>query len=242
MRVEIAVQDVEGARIAHDAGAQRVELCVGLPLGGLTPSLGLLETVRTELPGLQIHVLIRPRPGGFAYSPAELSVMEADIRHAAALGAAGVVLGALTADGLVDTDAVRRLVSAAGGLECTFHRAIDQTTSPVDSLGALQDLGLHRVLSSGGAPTAGQGIGTLRAMVSLTGAVTVMAGGGVRVEDLAALSTAGVRDVHLSAKKVHVGTGSGIPLGNADHDGSSSHQVTDAQQVAAAVERGRSLP
>lgn len=241
MRVEIAVQDVEGARIAHDGGAQRVELCVGLPLGGLTPSLGLLEAVRAELPGLQVHVLIRPRPGGFDYSPAELNVMAADIRHVSDLGAAGVVLGALTTDRLVDAEAVRRLVTAAGQLECTFHRAIDQTVSPVDSLAALQELGLHRVLSSGGAPAAGQGIRTLQAMVSLAGTVTVMAGGGVRIEDLPALSAAGIRDVHLSAKTVRGGTGRSIPLGNADHDG-ANHQVTDPQQVAAAVELGSSLP
>lgn len=241
MRVEIAVQDARGAGIAYDAGAVRAELCVALQLGGLTPSAGLIRQVRSTVPELPVHILVRPRPGGFAYSPAELDVMAADISDADEAGAAGVVLGALTAAGKVDSAVLQTLLQAGPGLEYTFHRAIDQTESPVAALEVIAGLGFCRVLTSGGSPTAVAGLPVLQAMAATTHDLTILAGGGVVPDDFPHLAAAGIREVHLSAKAVHRPTGTGVPL-SADDDGGNSYQVTDPVRVAAAIERAARLP
>ena len=137
--LEIAVQDTDGVRIATEVGASRVELCSALgATGGLTPSVGLLEAavaVAAEAAGggvpVEVHPLVRPRPGGFVFSAAELDVQVRDVRAAVAAGAAGVVIGALTSDGLVDEAAVRALVAAAGGREVpSTGRSTSSRTSP----------------------------------------------------------------------------------------------------------------
>ncbi len=116
--LEIAVQDPAGARIAAEVGAARVELATALALGGLTPSPATLELAleAAGANGPEVHVLIRPRAGGFHYSADELAVAERDVRHAVAAGAAGVVIGALDAQGRLDHDAMARLRDAAGEL------------------------------------------------------------------------------------------------------------------------------
>ncbi|MBE0010631.1 MULTISPECIES: copper homeostasis protein CutC [unclassified Arthrobacter] len=241
MRVEIAVQDAAGAAIAHDAGAVRAELCVGLPLGGLTPSAGLIRRIRAQVPALPLHVLIRPRPGGFTYSPTELDVMAADIEAVAAEGVAGVVVGVLAAGDTVDAEALGALRQVAPALEYTFHRAIDHTPSPVHALDAISAAGFNRVLTSGGAPSAAQGLETLAAMVAAQSGLTILAGGGVALDDLPALSRVGITEVHLSAKATHRPPGGGISLGVADTEG-NSYQVTDPLQVAAVIEQAIQLP
>ncbi|WP_026552247.1 copper homeostasis protein CutC [Arthrobacter sp. H20] len=238
MRVEIAVQDTTGAAIAHDAGAVRAELCVGLPLGGLTPSIGLIRQIRSAVPGLPLHVLIRPRPGGFSYSPMELELMTSDISAAGAEGVAGIVVGVLTGSGTVDAGAIGTLRQAAPDLEFTFHRAIDHTPSPLASLDAIADAGFSRVLTSGGAPAAGQGVPALTAMAAAGSGLTILAGGGVLLEDLRPLASAGITEVHLSAKMTHRPSGAGVPLGSSDIGG-ASYQVTDPLQVAAVIEQAK---
>lgn len=241
MRVEIAVQDAAGAAIADDAGAVRAELCVGLPLGGLTPSIGLIRRIRTLVPTLPLHVLIRPRPGGFTYSPTELDVMATDIETAAAEGVAGVVVGVLTARDEIDTEALTVLRQVAPAVEYTFHRAIDHTTSPVHALAAISAAGFSRVLTSGGAPSAVEGLETLAAMAAAQSGLTILAGGGVVLDHLPALSGAGITEVHLSAKATHSPPGRGIPLGVSDTEG-NSYQVTDPLQVAAVIGKANRLP
>src|SRR5690606_632176 len=132
----------EGIRVAAAVGARRVELCVGLgATGGLTPSAGLVEAAvaasAAVVGGPEVHVLVRPRPGGFVLVGDDLDVQVRDVRTAVAAGATGVVVGALTVDGLVDADAVRSLVEAAAGREVTFHRAIDVVADPVRALDRL---------------------------------------------------------------------------------------------------------
>lgn len=209
--LEIAVQDVEGVRAARSAGAGRVELCMALgATGGLTPSIGLVDAALsvaedfTDDEPIEVHPLIRPRPGGFVYSPAELDVMVADVRAVVDAGVHGVVVGALTPAGLVDTAAVRALVAAAEGREVTFHRALDQVADPVAALDTLAALGVARVLTSGGAARTIDGLEQLRGLAAHVRErglpLQVQAGGGVRVADVAALVGAGVDAVHLSAK------------------------------------------
>ncbi|MHA7277591.1 copper homeostasis protein CutC [Arthrobacter sp. Hz1] len=240
MRVEVAVQDAVGAAIAHDAGAVRVELCVGLPLGGLTPSIGLIRQVRSTVPALPLQVLIRPRPGGFRYSPWELDLMAEDISAAAAEGATGVVVGVLTGASGVDTSALRALRQVAPELDYTFHRAIDHSHSALDALDSIAAAGFTRVLTSGGAPTAGQGIATLRAMAAAGSGLTILAGGGVIPDDLPQLAAAGITEVHLSAKATHHPPDAGVPLGAADTEG-TSYQVTDPLLVTAVIQQANQL-
>ncbi|WP_146901827.1 copper homeostasis protein CutC [Cellulomonas aerilata] len=234
--VEIAVQDLAGVRIARDAGADRVELCIGLVTGGLTPPIGLVEAaVETGLP---VHPLIRTRPGGFVVDDVELDVQVRDVRAVARAGAAGVVVGALTAAGEVDDDAVRRLVDAAGGLPVTYHRALDVVTDRRRALDRLAALGVTRVLTSGGAARAGDGTGEIAALVrhaaGLGGGVQLMAGGGVRVADIPALVAAGVHAVHLSARRPAHDPGATGPGG-----GAAGYDVTDEATVRAAVAAAR---
>ena len=240
--LELAVQDAEGVRVAASVGARRVELCVALgATGGLTPSTGLVEAAVAAAraaagPGetpVEVHVLVRHRPGGFVLSADDLDVQVRDVRAAVAAGAHGVVVGALTPDGVVDAAAVRALVDAADGREVTFHRAVDVVADPLAALAALAAAGVARVLTSGGAPRSIDGIERLRAMAThareaLDGRVQVMAGGGVRPQDVGALVAAGVDAVHLSAKRVVADDGG--PGGGGD----AGYEVTDREVAAAA--------
>ncbi|MEV0039971.1 copper homeostasis protein CutC [Streptomyces sp. NPDC050804] len=237
--LEIAVTSPAGARVARENGADRVELCAALELGGLTPSAALVEAVARE--GLPVHVLVRCRPGDFVYAAEEITLMAAEVRSVIASGACGVVIGALTADGALDTMAVARLVEAARAsgrpVDITLHRAIDQSADPVATAALLPSLGLTRVLTSGGAPTAAEGRETIAAMAAAAPGVQVMAGGGVRPADIPALTSAGASAVHLSAKTRALTPRGGrwVPLGtggaSAEQD---THFVTDPEVVAEA--------
>lgn len=233
LAVEIAVQDLAGVRIAQTAGADRVELCVALgATGGLTPPIGLIEAAVAT--GLPVHPLIRTRPGGFGYDAAEVDVLVRDVRAAVRAGAAGVVVGALTPRGEVDDDAVRVLVEAAGGAHVTFHRAFDVVADARAAIDRLAALGVTRILTSGGATRAIDGRDAIAAVVAHAhatgGRVQVMAGGGVRVEDIGGLLVAGVDAVHLSARRAAHDPGAPGPGG-----GPGGYDVTDETTVRDAV-------
>jgi copper homeostasis protein len=230
--LEIAVQDVAGVRVAQAAGADRVELCIGLVTGGLTPPIGLVgAAVETGLP---VHALVRTRPGGFVHDADELDVLVRDVRALVAARAAGVVVGALRADGEVDEYAVSHLVAAADGAPVTFHRALDVVPDRRRALDRLADLGVTRVLTSGGAARAVDGAAVLADLVRHAGVtggrVQVMAGGGVRVGDIGLLVAAGVDAIHLSARRPALDPGRPGPGG-----GSPGYDVTDEGVVRAAV-------
>jgi copper homeostasis protein len=235
--VEIAVQDVAGVRVALAGGADRVELCVALGLGGLTPSAGLVrgavEEAAEESRAGFVHVLVRPRGGGFVYDSDELDTIAADIRFARETGAAGVVIGALDEVGRVDREAVARFVAEAGGLDVTFHRAFDTLPDPLGAADALAELGVARILTSGGAGRSVDGIDGLRALAQRVGGrMQVMAGGGVRVRDVHELIAAGVDAVHLSARTSVSGAPSGPGGGDAAYD--ITDPITVREAVAAA--------
>ena len=233
MRLEIAVQDVPGAQLAAAHGADRIELCCALQLGGLTPSQGLLRSVRAAEPALPIHVLIRPRPGDYVYDAAALALMLAEIREMRDAGATGVVIGALTPADTIDYAAVQAMVAAADGLHITFHRAVDHLSmnDAVAAVPRLANLGVQRILSSGGALRAGAGLAQLQAMhEAAAGSLAIMAGGGVNVADFAAFHGAGLRDVHLSAKRT-VNLPSPAPRTGAAQAEDNSYFVTDARLV-----------
>ncbi|MFF2051391.1 copper homeostasis protein CutC [Leifsonia sp. NPDC058194] len=236
--VEIAVQDLPGIRIALAEGADRIELCSALGLGGLTPSAGLLRGAVAAAEAASrpdfVHVLVRPRGGGFVYDEDELATTVADIRFARESGASGVVVGALDEQNRVDLAAVERFVAAADGAAVTFHRALDIVPDPLEALQHLADRGVTRVLTSGGAARSIDGRDGLAALADrAAGRIQVMAGGGVRVEDIPALVAAGVDAVHLSARDTVHGAPSGPGGGEAVYD------ITDPTTVHAAVAAAR---
>lgn len=237
--LEIAVQDATGARVALDAGADRVELCQALAsTGGLTPSTATLDAVLAAAGDRhRVAVLVRPRPGGFVYDEDEVAIVSADISHALQRGAGAVVVGALTPEGGVDRRALDAWRTAAGDAEVVFHRAIDTVQDPSALIDDLVECGVRRVLTSGGAARSIDGLGTLTSMsAAASGRLQIMAGGGVRPEDISALLAGGVDAVHLSARR---SSGDGSPSGPGG--GEPGYDVTDEAVVsaAAAALRGR---
>jgi copper homeostasis protein len=197
--VEAAVETVAGAIAAVHDGAGRLEVCSDLPRGGTTPSVGLLRAIRTRV-DVPLHVLIRPRPGDFQYSVAELEAMLWDIAEAKRTGADGVVIGVLTQGNQIDRESVRRLITAARPMAVTFHRAVDATPEVGVAIDTLVSLGIERVLTSGGAATVDQGLRTLATLAREFGQqIGIMPGGQVRARNVARIVQA------VRATEVHVG-------------------------------------
>ncbi|MBN9631719.1 MAG: copper homeostasis protein CutC [Actinobacteria bacterium] len=207
MTVEICLDDLAGVRAVSEAGADRIELCSALGDGGLTPSIGTVAAALGLAGSLGVNVLVRQRLGDFVFDADELAAMVADIHAVRALpNPRGVplafVVGALLPDGTVDAPSTRALVAACGeAAQVTFHKAFDQTPDRAASLETLVSLGVTRVLTSGGAPNVVEGTASLASLVAQAdGRITVLAGGGVRAANVAALvRETGVREVHLRA-------------------------------------------
>jgi copper homeostasis protein len=196
--VEAAVESMEDALAACDGGADRLELCADLRAGGTTPAESLVEQVLDAV-NVPVMVMIRPRGGSFVYTAHELDTMRRDIETARTLGVDGVVLGVLDARNEIDAYRCRELIDIADGLPVTFHRAFDRVPDQIYALETLIELGVERVLTSGGAETAQRGIDALRDLVEeAEGHLTILAGGGVRDQNVAEIvREAGVREVHL---------------------------------------------
>jgi copper homeostasis protein len=199
-QVEVCVDSVESAAAAAIGGAARVELCDGLLEGGTTPSSGMIEVVREQV-AIGLHVLIRPRGGDFCYSDLEFDVMKRDIAVARQLGGDGVVLGLLNPDGSVDEARTSLLVETARPMNVTFHRAFDVTRDAAQSLEALIRTGVGRVLTSGRAKSALDGIPTIAALVrQAAGRIIVLAGGGIDEGNATRiLAETGVGEIHITA-------------------------------------------
>lgn len=199
MLLEICVDSVESAIAAQRGGAQRVELCSDLLEGGITPSPGLLEMVR-RLVEIEVFAMVRPRAGDFFYTNHELKVMKADIQHARRLGADGIVLGVLDADGYVDVPRTRELVELAAPLPVTFHRGVDVSADRIDSLERIVASGARRVLTSGGKRRVIEALSTVAEMIErAAGRITVMTGGGLNAENIRAVAEAtGATEFHAS--------------------------------------------
>ena len=238
LALEVAVQDAAGVRVAREIGARRVELTQGLALGGLTPSPATLERAveAAGADGPGVHVLVRPRAGGFHYDADEIATAVHDVRWMLSHGAAGVVVGAQGADGALDAVALTRLRDAAREVrddaEVTVHRVIDVTPDPLAALRLAVSLGLTRVLTSGGASAARDGAGLLRDLVAAAeGRIEVMAGSGITAENAAEIAATGVDALHFSAKRTVAASGS-VRMGSAADDG-GGHEVTDLAEALA---------
>lgn len=196
--VEAAVETVAGALLAEAEGAGRLELCSDLPRGGTSPGAGMLRAVRSRV-CLPLHVMIRPRPGDFRFSTADREAMILDIAEAKRAGADGIVIGLLTEEGLVDREGTARLVKVARPLVVTFHRAVDATPEIGVAVETLVSLGIERVLTSGGAATAEQGLRTLVALTREFGRrIGILPGGQIRAGNVARIvRSTGVGEVHV---------------------------------------------
>lgn len=204
--LEIAVTSASAAGVAIARGADRVELCTALELGGVTPSQALVDATLEVC--AETHVLVRARPGDFVYTAGEVDQMSREAAALTAQGAAGVVIGALRPDGRLDLEAIARIAGAARtvgpAVAVTVHRAVDAGADPVAAITDLVASGLDvgRVLTSGGAVAAGDGITTIASMVAAAGGrIQIMSGGGVTLAAIPALVGAGVDAVHMSAKR-----------------------------------------
>jgi copper homeostasis protein len=212
MKIEICVDSVAGAMAAERGGADRVELCDNLLEGGTTPSGGCIKLAREQL-RIGLQVIIRPRGGDFLYTPLEMGVIAEDVRLAKALGADGVVIGCLTADGHVDLERTRELVRLARPMNVTFHRAFDMSRDPKKALEDLIGLGIDRVLTSGQEASVLEGLDLICELQrQAAGRIIVMPGGGLTPRNIARIVQAsGVTEVHLSAR---TGVESGMTFRN----------------------------
>ena len=205
MTIEVCAYSLESCINAQAGGAGRIELCGGLGEGGTTPSAGLIEVVKQHI-NIPVYVMIRPRGGDFVYDVFEEEIMRKDIDLARKLGADGVVLGVLLADGTVDVARTKALVTYASPMKVTFHRAFDLTPDPMKALKAVIETGAERILTSGQKATAVEGISLLEQLSKEAGdRIEIMAGGGVNHENAAQLAGAGVHSLHLTAKAFRPG-------------------------------------
>jgi copper homeostasis protein len=200
--LEICVDSVESATIAEAAGAGRIELCSSLTEGGVTPSAGLIEAVRSNI-SIDLNVIIRPRGGDFLYSDNEFSVMRRDIERAGEAGADGIVTGILNRDGSVDTDRIALLVEYAAPMKVTFHRAFDMCRDHFRALEEIIATGATSILTSGQARTAIEGAKVIKGLIASAGErIKIMPGGGIDEYNIALLaSTTGAGEYHLSGRR-----------------------------------------
>jgi copper homeostasis protein len=200
--LEIAANSLASALAAQEGGADRIELCSALEVGGLTPSHGLIALVRERV-RIPIYVLIRVRAGDFVYNQLEVATMQRDIEDCVALGCDGVVIGTLDENAAVNIEQCRALIGAAGGLGVTFHRAFDMTRDLSAALEDLIALGCERVLTSGGRADALAGAPTIGVLVEQSRArIRVMAGAGIDASSVGAIRAAtAATEFHASAKR-----------------------------------------
>ena len=247
--LEVCCGSLDDALEAEAGGADRVELCSSLFVGGLTPSFGTIAetTRRLRIPAI---VMIRPRGGGFCYSESEFAAMLSDAEAAVAQGVAGLVFGVLTADGAIDLERTQRLRDLASARDAVFHRAFDVTPDPFRALDQLVDLGITRVLTSGQQDTVPEGVELIKRLVDYAGdRITVMPGGGIKlwnVEDV--VRRTGCRQVHVAAFTTRYDHSThhrpAVTFGGALYPPENQYDITDrtvVEQLAARI-RGSGAP
>ena len=228
--LEISVESASAAAAAERGGANRIELCADLNVGGVTPSAELMRETRKAVRA-PIFAMIRPRGGDFVFSALEFSAMKSDVEIAKDCGMDGVVFGILRADRTVDAERTRRLVEAAKPLPATFHRAFDETPDLHAALAAVIATGATRILTSGGKPNADAGASVLAELVrAAAGRITILPGGGINAANLEAVVRA------TDPREVHSGLGTSLPYGK-----SGAAEFESAVRELAEILRGIEL-
>jgi copper homeostasis protein len=202
--LEICGDSFESAKLAADYNFKRIELCANLSEGGTTPSFGMIQKC-TSLKTIEVHVMIRSRPGSFVCRQTDLDIMARDMLAAAIAGAKGVVFGCLTKENELDLQATLYLAEVAlkQKLEFTFHRAIDSTPDPLKTIEHLHKMGFSRVLTSGSKTSVNEGMNQLKEMVNFSqkNPIQIMAGGGVNATNAKLISDLGIHALHFTARK-----------------------------------------
>lgn len=204
-QIEICANSAISAIKAQEGGADRVELCAGIPEGGTTPSFGEITTARSLLTSTKLHVIIRPRGGDFLYNTTELDIMLRDIEMAHKAGVDGIVIGCLTKEGDIDYNANKRLIDAASGLNITFHRAFDMCRNTSDALEAIIDLGCNRILTSGGCNNAYNGRFKIKELVRQAAErITIMPGCGITPDNIREIADyTEAKEFHFSGRSIY---------------------------------------
>jgi copper homeostasis protein len=234
--LEICCGSAEDAIEAAAGGADRVELCSSLFLGGVTPSLGSLLEVKNQIK-TPVIAMNRPRQAGFCYSAAEFAVMERDAELLLEHGADGVVFGILNADGTVDTRRTRVLRARIGSRPAVFHRAFDVTPDPFRALEELIDLGITRILSSGQKNAAPDGTDLIRRLIECAdGRIEVLPGAGITLENLRQfVASTGCAQIHMTAFASRTDTSTlanpDIQFGSPNGPPESQYELTDRDLV-----------
>lgn len=235
--IEVCAATITSAIAAQRSGAQRIELCSELGVGGVTPSAGVIAQVRKSI-GIAINILIRPRSGEFIYTSDEAESVLRDIAAAASMGVQGVVVGALTEDSAIDREMCAEWLREAHrhGLSATFHRAIDSSADIMSALDTIASMGYDRILSSGGMPTAYEGMETLAAMHRATrkSGPVIMPGSGINADNIREIATVtGVSELHMSGSRKY--PPAMRVLGGIAHPEEQTHSSTEAIMSAIAA-------
>lgn len=206
-RLEVCANTIKSAISAQQGGADRIELCTGIEIGGITPSLATIKKAKRAL-NIDVFVLIRPRSGHFFYNIHEFEIIKNDIIECGKIGCQGIVSGILTETGEIDKKRNKELLHIAKsyGMEATFHRAIDRTKDILKSTEEIIELGFDRILTSGGYPKAGEGISNILKMNNLYSEhITIMPGAGITPENILHIAqTTGSKEFHGTfSSKIH---------------------------------------
>lgn len=204
MKVELCAASIEAIQLAKELNFDRIELCQNLEQGGMTPSPGLIDYALAY--GIETHVLIRPRPGGFRYNKDEQEIMLRDILESKNQGAHGVVIGVLNDFGTIDEKAIELMVEKAGAMDVTFHRAFDDTFEFEKAIDLLVKLGVKRILTSGLGSNVELGMQNLKEMVAYAASrIEIMPGGGINQNNIKKIiSEVQPSSVHFSGTKKHL--------------------------------------
>jgi len=236
MIFEVCANSYLSAMNAQHGGADRIELCSALALGGITPSYGVLNNVMKAIE-IPVRVLIRPRSGNFVYTASEFETMKTDIRMAKSLGCEGIVSGVLHEDYQFDASRTAELIEVAQPMSFTFHRAFDWVKNPLEVLQQLMALGVDTVLTSGGAVNAERGLATINALVAQgQDQITILPGGGINAQNVHLFIKAGCKAIHASASSQQC-TGDPAPFAmNAVGQDDRCQLVTQIEKVKALKE------
>lgn len=200
MIIEVCVDTLDSALNAQTAGANRIELCADLALGGTTPSYGLIKLCRKYL-NIDIYVMIRPRCGDFCYSDMEFETMKMDVENAKNLKMDGVVFGILDEYGYIDKKRMKELIDIAKPMKVTIHRAFDMSKDIFKSLEDAVDLGIDRILTSAQSNKVYENLKLLQELIEKAdGKIVVMAGSGINENNVREVIKTGVLEVHASGK------------------------------------------